>query len=227
MQPFGPIKQFEIAGVDGIIMYFAGKDIGDANLHVSAYVKACIQQQPAWLLEVVPSYDSILVIYDALAVDSHCVYQFLRGLNVSEQHQIQTKAHQLPVWYGAPEANDLALVGARYGLTNNQVIDIHCQQTYQVFAVGFAPGFAYLGEVDPRIACPRLTTPRMRVPAGAVAIADTQTAVYPSESPGGWNLLGLCPVSLFSVNPEPQNVLQVGDTVRFYPINQREYEHAR
>jgi len=94
---------------------------------------------------------------------------------------------------------------------------------YRVYAIGFAPGFAYLGEVDARIAAPRLATPRKKVPKGAVAIADRQTAVYPAVSPGGWNLIGLCPVDMFNPNAKPTMPVQVGDKVQFKSIEREEF----
>ncbi|MDX1733979.1 MAG: carboxyltransferase domain-containing protein, partial [Halioglobus sp.] len=96
-------------------------------------------------------------------------------------------------------------------------------RSYRVYAIGFAPGFAYMGEVDERIARPRLATPRSAVPAGAVAIADRQTAVYPAVSPGGWNLIGLCPTPMFDPAAEPPMPVAVGDSVRFRPIDRQEY----
>jgi KipI family sensor histidine kinase inhibitor len=110
------------------------------------------------------------------------------------------------------------VIAKRASLSIEEVIEIHQAQAYRVYAIGFAPGFAYLGEVDPRIAAPRLSTPRLKVPKGAVAIADRQTAVYPNVSPGGWNIIGLCPVDMFNPDAEPIMPVKVGDKVRFKPI---------
>jgi KipI family sensor histidine kinase inhibitor len=109
------------------------------------------------------------------------------------------------------------------GLSIEEVVSIHQQSEYRVYAIGFAPGFAYLGELDSRIAAPRLATPRQKVPRGAVAIADRQTAVYPAESPGGWNLIGLCPEPMFDPGVEPSMPVQVGDRVRFKAISRESY----
>ena len=89
--------------------------------------------------------------------------------------------------------------------------------------MGFAPGFAYLGEIDSRIAAPRLSTPRSNVPSGAVAIADRQTAIYPAQSPGGWNLIGLCPSLMFDPNQTPSTLVEVGDRVSFKAIDRHEF----
>jgi KipI family sensor histidine kinase inhibitor len=105
-----------------------------------------------------------------------------------------------------------------------QVITAHCQQIYDVYAIGFAPGFAYLGEVEKQIAMPRLATPRAKTPAGSVAIADRQTAIYPFETPGGWNIIGRCPSVLFDPTATPSMPYQVGDQVQFMPVNRQEFE---
>ena len=129
----------------------------------------------------------------------------------------------LPVYY-APEAGiDLESLAERAGLPISEVIDLHAGAEYRVYAIGFAPGFAYLGEVDERIAAPRLATPRASVPRGSVAIADRQTAVYPSVSPGGWNLIGRCPVPMFDPDAQPCMPVAVGDTVRFEPISRERF----
>jgi KipI family sensor histidine kinase inhibitor len=108
-------------------------------------------------------------------------------------------------------------------LSVEQVIEIHQSIEYRVYAIGFAPGFAYLGEVDERIAAPRLATPRKKVPKGAVAIADRQTAVYPAQSPGGWNLIGLCPTDMFDPGAEEIMPVSVGDKVKFSAISRTDF----
>jgi len=129
----------------------------------------------------------------------------------------------LPVYYAVETGADLESVAARAGLSVQGVIDLHAGAEYRVYAIGFAPGFAYLGQVDERIAAPRLATPRARVPRGTVGIAERQTAVYPSESPGGWNLIGRCPVPLFDPAAQPCMPVAVGDCVRFESISRARY----
>jgi KipI family sensor histidine kinase inhibitor len=129
----------------------------------------------------------------------------------------------LPVYYAAESGPDLEALAERASLTVEEVIAIHQSVEYRVYAIGFAPGFAYLGEVDERIAAPRLSTPRQKVPRGAVAIADRQTAVYPAPSPGGWNLIGRCPVRMFNPDADPTMPVRVGDRVRFEAIERQAY----
>ena len=129
----------------------------------------------------------------------------------------------LPVYYSAESGPDLQGLADGAGLSVDEVIAIHQQTEYRVYAIGFAPGFAYLGEVDERIAASRLATPRQKVPRGSVAIADRQTAVYPAQSPGGWNLIGLCPQRMFDPNLTPSMPVQVGDRVRFDAIDKQTF----
>ncbi|MEZ5502882.1 MAG: 5-oxoprolinase subunit PxpB, partial [Halioglobus sp.] len=129
----------------------------------------------------------------------------------------------LPVYYAAEVGADLEALARRAGLSTDQVIDLHAGTLYRVYAIGFAPGFADLGQVDERIAAPRLATPRASVPCGSVAIADRQTAVYPAQSPGGWNLIGRCPVSMFDPQSQPCMPVAVGDSVRFEAISRERF----
>ena len=129
----------------------------------------------------------------------------------------------LPVYYDLESGPDLEIIAELGNISIDEVITIHQQQEYRVYAIGFAPGFAYLGEVDERIAAPRLATPRQKVPRGAVAIADRQTAVYPAVSPGGWNLIGLCPTRMFDPDKQPSMPVKVGDRIKFSAITRDEF----
>ncbi|GAL06566.1 allophanate hydrolase 2 subunit 1 [Photobacterium aphoticum] len=129
----------------------------------------------------------------------------------------------LPVYYGRDVGPDLQAVAEHAGLSVEEVIAIHSGQTYTVCAIGFAPGFAFLASVDARIAMPRQVTPRQQVPAGSVGIANQQTAVYPNASPGGWQIIGNCPVGLFSPDATPMTPFSVGDTVQFTPIDREAF----
>jgi KipI family sensor histidine kinase inhibitor len=177
------------------------------------------------LVDLVPSYDSLLVIFDALGTDHFHVAQRVRETLRSAQ-DVETETGELvsiPVCYDETCGPDLAALAARAGLGIEDVIALHSATEYRVYAIGFAPGFAYLGEVDERIAAPRLSTPRERVPRGAVAIADRQTAVYPAASPGGWNLIGRSPTRMFDPGASPPMPVRVGDRVRFTPVDRATY----
>ena len=172
-----------------------------------------------------PSYASVLVIYNPLSTDHLSVKSRIRiALEALETTADTSSAMvSLPVYYSTESGPDLEALAQRAGLSLEQVIEIHQATEYRVYAIGFAPGFAYLGEVDERIAAPRLTTPRQKVPRGAVAIADRQTAVYPAPSPGGWNLIGLCPQRMFDPDASPTMPVSVGDRVRFEAIGREQF----
>jgi KipI family sensor histidine kinase inhibitor len=181
-----------------------------------------------WLVDLVPSYTTLLVIYDPITINVLDAKSRLRPLVAQSPSADKTKAEtaesrliELPVYYSEETGPDLAWIAEQKGLSVQQVIDQHTTDTYQVYAIGFAPGFGFMGQVDPAIACPRKDTPRTKVPAGSVGIANRQTAVYPKTSPGGWQLIGRCPTVLFDeVN---LSLLKAGDRVRFVSISREEY----
>ena len=215
-----------VAGENALIIYFGDQpsaSIAQQIAQTTAYLRQSIAEL---LVDLVPSYASLLVIYNPLQTDHHQIRATIRialSETSTEQQKSQGALITLPVYYSAESGPDLQSLADRKGLSVAEVIAIHQQTEYRVYAIGFAPGFAYLGEVDQRIACPRLATPRHKVPAGAVAIADRQTAVYPAPSPGGWNLIGLCPKPMFDPNAEPTMPVQVGDRVRFKAISREQF----
>ena len=126
--------------------------------------------------------------------------------------------------YGGEYGPDLSFVAEHNGLTPEEVVKRHSEGLYLVYMLGFLPGFAYMGGMDESIACPRLTSPRTKIPAGSVGIAGTQTGIYPLASPGGWQLIGRTPLKMFSINGEQTTfALSAGDRVRFMPITEAEY----
>jgi KipI family sensor histidine kinase inhibitor len=137
--------------------------------------------------------------------------------------QARGKSHVLPVWYDVSVGPELTLLASRSGLSVSEVIKRHSDHEYQVFALGFAPGFAFMGLVDEVLASPRLSTPRKRVAAGSVGIAERQTAAYPVVSPGGWNLIGRTPARLFDRQRDGYSLLQPGDTVRYQAVDHAEF----
>ena len=177
------------------------------------------------LVDMVPSYASVLILYDPLATDHLAVSHRVRQAVAQLQEVDSSLGRQvvLPVYYALEAGADLEALAQRAGLSPEQVIELHAGIEYRVYAIGFAPGFAYLGQVDERIAAPRLATPRLKVPRGAVAIADRQTAVYPAVSPGGWNLIGRCPTRMFDPSATPCMPVSVGDRVQFEPIDRGRY----
>ena len=217
--------RIEVAGQNAFIVYFADQASAAVAAQIQAAVKNILATMQDCIVDLVPSYASLLVIFDLDRSDCFAVKRQLRNA-LGTLEEIDATAGELitlPVYYSAESGPDLEVIANRGGLSVEQVIEIHQQQEYRVYAIGFAPGFAYLGEVDERIAAPRLATPRQKVPRGAVAIADRQTAVYPAVSPGGWNLIGLCPTRMFDPERDPSMPVKVGDRIRFEAISRDDF----
>ncbi|NMX63233.1 allophanate hydrolase subunit 1 [Pseudomonas sp. WS 5079] len=179
----------------------------------------------AALVDFVPSYTTLMVHYDLLALSPAQARELIEHALTDLQPQAQGsgQCHVLPVWYDLSVGPELTLLAQRSGLAVNEVIRRHSQHHYQVFALGFAPGFAFMGLVEEQLAAPRLGTPRKRVAPGSVGIAERQTAAYPVESPGGWNLIGRTPAKLFDRERDGYSLMQPGDSVRFEAIGRAEF----
>jgi KipI family sensor histidine kinase inhibitor len=217
--------KIEIAGQNAYIVYFAEQTSAAVSAQIQAAVANILATMQHSIIDLVPSYASLLVIFDLDRSDHFAVKQQLRAA-LNQLDSVDAASGELitlPVYYSAESGPDLDVIAQLGNISVDDVIEIHQQQEYRVYAIGFAPGFAYLGEVDERIAAPRLATPRQKVPRGAVAIADRQTAVYPAVSPGGWNLIGLCPTRMFDPDRNPSMPVMVGDRIRFSAIGREEF----
>lgn len=174
----------------------------------------------AQLVDLVPSYTTLMLHYDLLSLSPAQARE--RIVQVLDTLQPEAgsvgQLHEIAVWYDLSVGPELARIAERSGRSVASVIDCHTAREYQVFALGFVPGFAFMGLVDESIATPRLTTPRQRVPAGSVAIGERQTAAYPVQSPGGWNLIGRTASRLFDREREGYSLLQPGDRVQFVAV---------
>jgi KipI family sensor histidine kinase inhibitor len=215
-------------GEDALLLYLGDSATAETSARVQAVVLAIESVLGEDLVDLVPSYASVLILYDPLRTDHLRVARRVRGAlhHLHDPHAQPAPPPRcvvLPVYYAAEVGADLESLSARAGLSVQEVIDLHTGTDYRVYAIGFAPGFAYLGEVDERIAAPRLATPRARVARGSVGIAERQTAVYPSESPGGWNVIGRCPLPLFDARAQPPMPVSVGDSVRFESISRERF----
>ncbi|AKA85220.1 5-oxoprolinase subunit PxpB [Pseudomonas synxantha] len=179
------------------------------------------------LVDLVPSYTTLMVHYDLTALTPAQARELIDQALTDLQPQAQGsgQCHVLPVWYDLSVGPELTLLAQRSGLAVDEVIRRHSAHEYQVFALGFAPGFAFMGLVDETLATPRLSTPRKRVAAGSVGIAERQTAAYPVVSPGGWNLIGRTAAKLFDRDRDGYSLMQPGDTVRFEAVNHAEFIH--
>ncbi|MFT6274299.1 MAG: KipI family sensor histidine kinase inhibitor [Halioglobus sp.] len=213
------------AGENSLMLYLGDETSAAVSGLVQAAATAIEASLGDLMIDLVPSYASLLIIYDPIKTDHYAVATLVRKITATLQDNTLPpgKTVSLPVYYSPESGEDLEDLALRAQLSVEEVIRLHSSTEYRVYAIGFAPGFAYLGEVDARIAAPRLATPRQNVPRGAVAIADRQTAVYPAQSPGGWNLVGRCPTPMFNPESDPIMPVSVGDTVKFDPIDRDQF----
>jgi len=220
-----PLYRLTLASENAVMVYFEQKMAAEIAGLVQQAIPLIRQALANHLVELLPSYASLLVVFNPFSCDHFTLNTLLNGA-LAKLHIGQATAGrriELPVYYSEQSGPDLALIAKTKQLTINEVIQLHQQQVYRVYAIGFAPGFAYLGEVAEQLTMPRLATPRANVPRGAVAIADRQTAVYPAVSPGGWNIIGLCPTPMFQPDNEPAMPVAVGDEVQFVAISKSEF----
>jgi len=217
--------RIEVVGIDSLMLRLFD-EIDEAHMPWSLAAARRVREVfgPA-LIDLVPSYTTLLVQYDLAQLDDQQARQLIAEAlhELQPDPGIQTRELDIPVWYDPSVGPELEALGRRSGLGIAGVIERHSARTYQVFALGFAPGFAFMGLVDACLASPRLQTPRKQVPAGSLGIADRQTAIYPLPSPGGWNLIGRSPTRLFDRDLDGYSIWQPGDRVRFQPIDHAEF----
>ncbi|SEI24362.1 allophanate hydrolase subunit 1 [Pseudomonas fuscovaginae UPB0736] len=177
------------------------------------------------LIDLVPSYTTLMIHYDLTQLSPAQARELIAEALADLQPNATTsgQCHVLPVWYDLSVGPELRLLSQRSGWSVSEVIRHHSEREYQVFALGFAPGFAFMGLVEEPLAAPRLDTPRKQVAAGSVGIAERQTAAYPVASPGGWNLIGRTPSKLFDRERDGYSLMQPGDTVRFTAVEHAEF----
>jgi len=170
--------------------------------------------------DVVPTYNAVTVHFDPLVTDNAQLAQALERLAASDLPSAvsATRTVEVPVEYGGASGPDLGAVAEFAECSEQDVVRLHAGRSYRVYMLGFLPGFAYMGSVDPQIAMPRLDTPRLRVAAGSVGIAAAQTGIYPCDTPGGWRIIGRTSTKVFdATRPEPF-LLRAGDVVTFVPV---------
>jgi len=176
------------------------------------------------VIETMPTFRSLTVFFDPLVTDRDAVLAALQPLIAAAEHGSTTDGRhwRLPVCYEGEAAPDLAEVAGAIGIGEDEVVALHSGAEYLVYMIGFLPGFPFMGDLPAPLRLPRRAQPRVRVPAGSVAIATGLTAIYPWESPGGWHLLGRCPVPLFDARRTSPSLLAAGDRVRFVPVSAQE-----
>ena len=204
-------------GDSSLLVQFGNEIDIRINQRVHALARFVDVSSMQGIIETVPAYATLLIQYDPFLISFTQVREFLREkiFQVEETASRKPRQVEVPVRYGGEYGIDLESVARHLNLQIEDVIHIHTHRTYTVFMVGFTPGFPYMGKLDDVLIMPRLKTPRTRVPAGTVAIAGTQTGIYPIASPGGWQLIGWTPMQLFDPNSDTPFLFAPGDEVRF------------
>jgi inhibitor of KinA len=219
------LPSFQRVSDHAFLISFGNDASFEMHQKVHALLNAVLHSTPDFITNIHPAYCSILFSFDPLQATFDEVEAYVQGvLKASSGHPTPSPRQiEIPVCYDDEFAPDLDAVASHNNLSREQVVDLHASGSYYACFIGFTPGFAYLGGMSPRLATPRLPSPRTRVPAGSVAIGGGQTAVYPISTPGGWRLIGRTPLKLFSPEKEPFSLLALGDRVRFRKITREEF----
>jgi inhibitor of KinA len=231
--PLKPAIDFRSAGDQAVVVELGDTIDPEVNARVRWLARAITDRLGDDIVEVVPTYRSVLVLHDPLRVPRARLIARIEAmfaeLPPDAVPEPPSRTVHLPACYGGAFGPDLEIVASHHGLTPEEIVSLHAGATYLVYMLGFTPGFPYLGGMSPRIATPRLETPRPRVEAGSIGIGGQQTGIYPVESPGGWLLLARTPVRLFDPAAPSPFLLAAGDHLRFDPITPEEFAdiHAR
>lgn len=214
------------SGDSSVLVRFGEQISEKLNRKVIAFQRNLEMKKIHGIIETVPAYASLLINYNPIILSYKDIFHKIQEILKEPDTEISSKSRiiTISVCYDKSFGTDLQEVSKHTGLPVSEIIKIHTASTYLVFMLGFVPGFPYLGEIDPRIACPRKTTPRQVVPEGSVGLAGRQTGIYPIESPGGWQIIGRTPMKIF--NPGNENIfpIKAGDRIRFKSIDLKEFE---
>lgn len=213
------------AGDSALLIEFEQKISPEINAQITAFVHLLKEQHIEGVTDLIPAFASLLINYDPRVIG----YKELKGrveellkIEVSEE-TTEARVFEIPVCYGGKYGPDIENIAQHAGLSQQEIIDIHCSKDYLIYMLGFLPGFVYLGGLDERIHTPRLANPRISIPAGSVGIAASQTGIYPLNSPGGWQLLGMTPVKTYDPEREVPILVEAGDYIRFVPVTEDEF----
>lgn len=213
------------AGDSSLLVEF-GNEISPAiNRKIAATVQLLKEQHIEGIVDMIPTYCSLLVNYDPRVLSYEEIRErVLAIVKVETRADTQRRrVFEIPVCYGGEYGPDMDNIAKHAGLTEEEVIQIHSSKDYLIYMLGFLPGFTYLGGLDERIHTPRLANPRLKISAGSVGIGGSQTGIYPLDSPGGWQLMGMTPVKTYDPHRDVPILVEAGDYIRFVPIDEAEY----
>ena len=228
--------QFNYLGDHAIVISINTPISSESIQMVKKVVTLCasIQKTHQWIKEIIPAYQTITLVYDI-----HSFYQLeqtdpliffknsfqsLMKENFLAMEAAENEVIKIPVCYDETFGIDLASMATLKNITKEEIIESHTHEIYNVFCLGFMPGFAYMGNVNEKIQVARHLAPRPKVFAGSVGIAGVQTGIYPTNSPGGWQIIGRTPIKIFDPHPEKLALFKAGDQVQFYSINRDTYD---
>ena len=218
-----------LAGDTGLIVEFGEGIDPEVNAKVRALAGAVRKNSVAGITEIIPTYRSLLIVYDPLETNPDALIGLVVQIEdtIDETDEKDITIVEIPVCYGNEFGPDIEMVSQSTNMDIKEVIHLHSQPEYLIYMVGFTPGFPFLGGLDERLFTPRLSTPRMKVPKGSVGIANNQTGIYPVDSPGGWQIIGRTPLTLFDPLRENPFLFKAGDRIKFVPISSDEYEEIK
>lgn len=210
------------------MIYFDGKIDPDTFKEVQQVEQYIKDRNHKAILEIIPSYRAIMLTIDIKRSDATKVINSLDLDNIEVDAtttlNTQSKMIHIPVYYGDKHGPDLKEVAKHNQLTTDKVIELHTDNTYLIYMLGFMPGFPFLGGLNKQLHTPRREEPRTSIPAGSVGIANNQTGLYPKSSPGGWQIIGQTPIQVFDMNRNPMCLYQSGDYIKFYAINEQVFK---
>ncbi len=213
------------AGDSALLIEF-GKEINpETNRKITALVQLMREQHIEGIVDVIPAFCSLLINYDPRVLSYEELKERMEHLLKMETKTEATRKRifEIPVCYGGEYGPDIENIAEHAGLSVEEVIKIHSSKDYLIYMLGFLPGFTYLGGLDERIHTPRLASPRLKIRAGSVGIGGSQTGIYPLDSPGGWQLMGMTPVRTYDPERQTPILVEAGDYIRFIPIDEEEF----
>lgn len=220
--------RFLAAGDTALVVEFGSVVDRAINRRVTSLGQALRDADLAGIVDLVPTFRSLMVHFDPTVIRRAEIEERVTALLPELSEEGGTgRLWRVPTIYGGDYGPDLEDVAERTGLSPERVVEIHSGGTYECYMMGFMPGLGYLGILPGELALPRRTEPRVRVPGGSVSIATNLTNIYTKESPGGWHLLGRTPIELFDLRREEPILLNAGDSVQFYEIDEATYREMR
>jgi len=215
------------AGDRALVIEFGDSIEEQVNSKIRSLTLAIERECIIGIIEMIPTYRSLMVIYEPMLIELDQLIDKAKSIQIKmdEMKLPKAKVIEIPTLYGGEYGPDIEFVAQHNKISAEEVIKIHTSIEYLIYMIGFTPGFPYLGGMNDKISAPRLQNPRTKIPAGSVGIAGAQTGIYPIESPGGWQLIGRTPVSLYDPYRKEPVLLNAGDYIKFVQIDEKEYKN--